>query len=105
MTVRTRTFLSIFAASSLAAFLAAGAVSTAGLVGFVGLVVPNAVRIMGGPDHRVLLPLAALGGASLVLLADTVSRTALAPLELPVGALLALIGGPYFLWLLWRRLA
>jgi iron complex transport system permease protein len=94
-----------FGASSLAAFLAACAVSVAGLVGFVGLVVPNAVRVAAGPDHRVLLPLAALGGATLVLLADTVSRVALPPLELPVGALLALLGGPYFLWLLWRRLA
>lgn len=94
-----------FGASSLAAFLAAGAVSVAGLIGFVGLVVPNAVRVVAGPDHRVLLPLAALGGATLVLLADAASRTALAPLELPVGALLALLGGPYFLWLLWRRLA
>jgi iron complex transport system permease protein len=93
------------AASSLAAFLAAGAVSVAGLIGFVGLVVPNAVRVVAGPDHRALLPLAALGGATLVLGADAVSRTALAPLELPVGALLALIGGPCFLWLLWRRLA
>jgi len=94
-----------FAASALAALLAAGAVSAAGLVGFVGLVVPNAVRVLVGPGHRLLVPLAALGGASLVLLADTAARISLAPLELPVGALLALLGGPYFLFLLWRRLA
>lgn len=94
-----------FAASSLSALLAAGAVSVAGLVGFVGLVVPNAVRVVVGPDHRILLPLAALGGATLVLLADTAARTSLSPLELPVGALLALIGGPYFLVLLWRKVA
>jgi len=93
-----------FAASSLSALLSAGAVSVAGLVGFVGLVVPNGVRVLVGPDHRVLIPLAALGGAALVLLADGVARTVLAPLELPVGALLALIGGPYFLVLLWRKL-
>lgn len=93
-----------FAASSLSALLAAGAVSAAGLIGFVGLVVPNAVRVAAGPGHRRLLPLAALGGATLALLADTVARLVLAPLELPVGALLALIGGPYFLVLLWRKL-
>lgn len=94
-----------FAASGLAALLAAGAVSVAGLVGFVGLVVPNAVRVLVGPAHRLLLPLAALGGGTLVLLADTGARITLAPLELPVGALLALLGGPYFLYLLWRKLA
>jgi len=94
-----------FAASGLAALLAAGAVSVAGLVGFVGLVVPNAVRLLVGPGHGVLLPLSALGGAALVLLADTTARVALAPLELPVGALLSLLGGPVFLMLLWRKLA
>jgi iron complex transport system permease protein len=92
------------AASALSALLAAGAVSVAGLIAFVGLIVPNGVRLLCGPDHRVLLPLTALGGALLVLLADTVGRTAVAPLELPVGALLALLGGPYFLVLLRRKL-
>jgi iron complex transport system permease protein len=91
-------------ASSIAALLAAGAVSVAGLVGFVGLVVPNAVRLLVGPDHRVLVPLSALGGAALVVSADAAARTATAPLELPVGALLALLGAPYFLWLLWWKL-
>ena len=90
--------------SCISALLAAGAVSVAGLVGFVGLVVPNGVRLLVGPDHRVLLPLCVLAGATLVILSDAVARTALAPLELPVGALLALIGGPYFLFLLWRKL-
>ena len=92
------------AASALSALLAAGAVSVAGLIAFVGLIVPNGVRLLCGPDHRVLLPLTALGGALLVLLADTLGRTAVAPLELPVGALLALLGGPYFLVLLRRKL-
>jgi len=92
-------------ASCLSALLAAGAVSVAGLVGFVGLVVPNAVRLLVGPDHRLLLPLAMLAGALLMISADTLARTALSPLELPVGALLAFIGGPYFLYLLWRKLA
>jgi iron complex transport system permease protein len=91
-------------ASALAALLAAAAVSVAGLVGFVGLVVPNWLRVVSGPNHRTLLPLAALGGAALVVVADLVARTAAAPIELPVGALLALLGGPYFLVVLWRRL-
>ncbi len=90
-------------AACVAALLAAGAVSVAGLVGFVGLVVPNAARLLAGPDHRVLLPLVVLGGAGLVVVADTGARTLAAPLELPVGALLALVGGPYFLVELWRR--
>jgi iron complex transport system permease protein len=93
-----------FAASGVSALLAAGAVSVAGLVGFVGLVVPNAIRVLVGPAHGVLLPLTALGGALLVLVADTLARTLLAPIELPVGALLALVGGPTFLALLWRKL-
>lgn len=92
-------------ASCLAALLAASAASVAGLVGFVGLVVPNWVRVLVGPDHRLLLPLCILGGGALLVLADTVARTVAAPLELPVGALLALVGGPYFLFVLWRKLA
>lgn len=93
------------AASCLAALLTAAAASVAGLVGFVGLVVPNWVRVLVGPDHRVLLPLCLLAGAALLVLADTAARTVAAPLELPVGALLALVGGPYFLFVLWRKLA
>ena len=94
-----------FLAACLAALLTAAAVSAAGLVGFVGLVVPNGLRLLVGPEHAALLPVTALGGAILVLLADTVARTSLAPLELPVGALLALVGGPYFLFILWKKLA
>lgn len=93
------------AAACIAALLTAAAVSAAGLVGFVGLVVPNAIRLVVGPEHRALLPASALGGATLVVFADLIARTALAPLELPVGSLLALIGGPYFLYLLWKKLA
>jgi iron complex transport system permease protein len=93
-----------FGAACVAALLTAAAVSVAGLVGFVGLVVPNGMRLLVGPDHRALLPVTALGGAALVVLADTVARTSLAPLELPVGALLSLVGGPYFLFLLWKKL-
>jgi iron complex transport system permease protein len=93
-----------FLAAALAAWLAAAAVSVAGLVGFVGLVVPNGLRLLVGPQHRALLPASALGGAALVLLADAAARTLAAPIELPVGALLAMIGGPYFLFVLWRKL-
>ncbi len=93
-----------FAASAVSALLAAGAVSVAGLVGFVGLVVPNAARLLVGPDHRALLPMVAVGGAALVVIADATARTATAPLELPVGALLALLGAPYFVHLVWRRI-
>jgi iron complex transport system permease protein len=93
------------ASAGLAAVLAAGVASTAGLVGFVGLVVPNLVRILAGPSHRTLLPLSILGGAALTVIADTAARTVVAPLELPVGALLALVGGPSFLLTLRRKLA
>ncbi len=96
---RARTAMAV-----VAALLAAAAAGVAGLVGFVGLVVPNWVRVLVGPAHRALLPLSAIGGALLVVCADTAARTVMAPLELPVGALLALVGGPYFLFVLWRRL-
>lgn len=94
-----------FAAAAVAALLTAAAVGVAGLVGFVGLVVPNGMRLLVGPDHRILLPVSAVAGAALVILADTLARTVLAPIELPVGALLSLVGGPYFLYLLWRKLS
>lgn len=84
----------------LVALLTAGSVASAGIVGFVGLVVPHLVRLVVGPEHRTLLPASALGGAAAVLLADLVARTALSPTELPLGVLTALAGGPFFLWLL-----
>jgi iron complex transport system permease protein len=93
-----------FGASCVAALLAAGAVSVAGLVGFVGLVAPNALRLLAGPRHAALLPLAALAGATLVMVSDAAARAAAAPLELPVGALLAAIGAPYFLFLIWKKI-
>lgn len=92
-------------AAGLAALLAAGSASVAGLTGFVGLVVPNWARTVVGPAHAVVLPVALLGGATLLVLADTAARAVAVPLELPVGALLALVGGPYFLVTLWRRVA
>ena len=87
----------------LASMLTAAAVTTAGSVGFVGLVVPHMVRLGMGNDLRVLLPGCALGGASLVLLADTLARSLLAPTQLPVGAITAVIGVPLFLYLLSRE--
>ncbi len=83
--------------------LTALAVSLGGLIGFVGLLVPHFLRIIMGPDNLRLLPLAALGGATFMVVADTIARTAIAPAELPVGILTAFIGGPAFLYLLNRR--
>ncbi|MFI8745232.1 FecCD family ABC transporter permease [Pseudomonas sp. NPDC077186] len=78
------------------------AVAAAGLIGFIGLVVPHLMRLLVGPDHRLLLPASALAGASLLLLADLAARLVLAPAELPIGIVTALIGAPFFLYLLVR---
>ncbi|PTQ66564.1 iron ABC transporter permease [Pseudomonas sp. GV071] len=78
------------------------AVAAAGMIGFIGLVVPHLVRLLVGPDHRVLLPASALAGAALLLFADVLARMALAPAELPIGIVTALIGAPFFLYLLLR---
>lgn len=81
--------------------LAVGAVTaTTGIIGFVGLVAPHCVRLIAGPDHRVVLPGSALLGAALVLIADSVARTAVKPAELPLGVLTAFVGVPFFLLLL-----
>src|SRR5688572_26290472 len=86
------------------ASLATGAaVSVGGPVGFIGIIVPHLVRLMVGADHRVVLPASALFGAAFLVACDAVSRTIMAPLELPVGIITALIGGPFFLWLLVRK--
>jgi iron complex transport system permease protein len=86
-----------------AALLAAAAVSISGLIGFVGLVVPHAIRLVGGPSHRWLLPAAGLAGAVYLCAADLAARTVLAPVELPVGIVTAVVGGPFFLYLLRKR--
>ncbi len=78
------------------------AVAAAGMIGFIGLVVPHLLRLVVGPDHRRLLPASMLGGAILLLLADLLARLALAPAELPIGIVMALIGAPFFLYLLLR---
>ena len=79
------------------------AVSAAGLIGFVGLIIPHLLRLLLGPDHRLLVPAAALGGAAFLVVCDTAARTMLSGRELPVGAITALAGGPLFLWLLRRH--
>jgi len=86
-----------------ASLLTATAVTIAGSVGFVGLVIPHLLRLLGLSDHRRLLPAAVLAGGSLLVLADTVARSALAPQQLPVGVITALLGVPVFLYLLHRR--
>ncbi|MCV6104381.1 FecCD family ABC transporter permease [Pseudomonas aeruginosa] len=79
-----------------------GAVAAAGMIGFIGLVVPHLIRLVAGPDHRTLLPASMMAGAILLLLADLLARLALAPAELPIGIVTALIGAPFFLYLLLR---
>lgn len=85
-----------------ASLMTAAAVSFAGLVGFVGLMVPHGARLLLGPDHRRLLPASVLGGAAFLVLADAVARWIVAPGEVPVGVVTALTGGPLFLWLFAR---
>src|SRR5688572_28495157 len=91
--------LAFFSAS-----LATGAaVSLGGPVGFIGIVVPHLVRLLVGSDHRIVLPAATLFGAAFLVGCDLVARTVMAPIEIPVGIVTALIGGPFFLWLLVRQ--
>ena len=78
-------------------------VAVSGGIGFVGIVVPHLLRLSIGPDHRYLLPASALLGASMLLLADAVSRTVVAPAEIPIGIVTAFVGAPFFLWILLRR--
>ena len=94
-----RVRLTVFAAASL---LVGASVASSGSVGYVGLVVPHLVRLSFGSDNRLVIPAAALAGASFVIVADTLSRTIIAPRELPVGAITALIGAPLFIYLLRR---
>jgi iron complex transport system permease protein len=86
-----------------ASLMVGAAVSVAGLVGFVGLIIPHLLRLLIGPDHRLLLPSAALAGGAFLLLCDTAARSLFGGRELPVGALTSLVGGPVFLWLLRRH--
>jgi iron complex transport system permease protein len=86
-----------------AALATSAAVSLAGPIGFVGIVVPHLVRLMVGVDHRVVLPASALFGAAFLVACDLVARTILAPVEVPVGVVTAMFGGPFFLWMLVRK--
>lgn len=91
-------------AAFFSASLATGAaVSVGGPVGFIGIIVPHLVRLMVGADHRIVLPASAFFGAAFLIACDVVSRTIMPPIELPVGIITAMIGGPFFLWLLVRR--
>jgi iron complex transport system permease protein len=88
----------------LAALVTGAVVSVSGMIGFIGMVVPHAVRLVVGADHRVLLPASALVGGTFLMGADTVARTLLSPAEIPVGIITALTGGPFFIYLLlWRK--
>jgi len=87
----------------LASLITAASVSVCGLIGFVGLIVPHSVRLAFGPDHRLLIPSSALVGASFLIASDTLARTLLSPIELPVGVITAAFGGPFFIYLLKTR--
>lgn len=95
-----RTKLIVLIGSTL---LTAAAVSVSGVIGFVGLVVPHLIRLLVGPDYRLITPLSAIGGGIFVLWADTLARVALTPKEIPLGVVTALIGAPFFAYLLHRR--
>ena len=84
-------------APAIGSLLAAAAVSVSGIIGFVGLMTPHLLRLVVGADHRRLLPAALLAGPTLLILADLAARTVVAPEELPVGAVTAILGGPFFL--------
>ena len=86
-----------------ASLITAAAVSISGIIGFIGLIVPHIARILVGPDHRILIPSSALAGAVILILCDTVARTIMSPAEIPVGILTALLGCPFFVYLLLRK--
>lgn len=86
--------------TALAALLAASAVSVVGLLGFVGLIVPHSIRLILGNNYKIMFPATALLGAALVMFSDTFARTVLSPMEIPVGIVMAVLGVPFFLYLL-----
>ncbi|MFH1361634.1 MAG: iron chelate uptake ABC transporter family permease subunit, partial [bacterium] len=86
-----------------ASIMTAAAVSVSGLIGFVGLIVPHWIRLIIGPNHKLLIPFSALSGMLLMVVADLISRTILSPMEIPIGIIMALVGAPFFLYLLRRR--
>ncbi len=92
---KTKTYILI-----LGTFITAIAVSVSGIIGFVGLIIPHIVRLLIGPDHRILIPASALLGSIFMIFADTIARTLISPIEIPVGIITALFGGPFFIYLL-----
>lgn len=92
---RTKTYILL-----LGTFITAISVSVSGIIGFVGLIIPHTVRLLIGPDHRILLPASALLGSIFMIFADTIARTLISPIEIPVGIITALFGGPFFIYLL-----
>ena len=95
-----RTQVLLFLATSL---MVGAVVALCGPIGFVGLMAPHICRLLIGPDHRYLMPATLLFGGAFLVLCDTLARTIMAPTELPVGIITALLGGPFFLWLLLRK--
>ncbi len=85
-----------------ASLTTAAAVAFAGIIGFIGLIVPHIIRLWFGADYRRLIPLSLIGGASALLISDVIARVVLAPQEIPVGIITALVGAPFFLWVLRR---
>jgi iron complex transport system permease protein len=85
------------------AILVGSTTAVTGPIAFVGLLVPHLLRRLVGPDYRVLMPASLFGGGAFLVVCDTISRSAFAPLEIPVGVTTALLGGPFFVWLLWSR--
>jgi iron complex transport system permease protein len=83
--------------------MTAASVSLGGMIGFIGLLVPHIIRFFMGADSKVLIPASALGGGALLCVADLISRSIMAPMELPAGIITAIIGSPYFLYLLRRK--
>lgn len=102
-TVGVRTGAAVGTGLLLATLMTSAAVALAGLIGFVGLIVPHAARGLVGPDHRRLIPASALAGGAFLALCDAVARTVLAPIEIPVGVVTALLGGPFFLFILRKK--
>ncbi len=86
-----------------ASLVVASAVSVSGIIGFVGLIIPHTVRLIVGPDHKILLPASAIFGSIFLIICDTIARTAIAPTEIPVGIVTSLFGGPFFIYLLRKR--
>jgi iron complex transport system permease protein len=84
------------------ALVTAAAVSISGIIGFIGLIIPHIMRLLVGPDHRMLIPSSALAGAIVLILCDTLARTVISPSEVPVGVITAILGCPFFIYLLLR---